>query len=66
MDGQNLTVTENNSRVRMNVSLSAKGLAQWDITAEFDSAEKSAEELGKAIDLCRDVIASKGILEAKA
>lgn len=49
------------SRVRMNLSQNAKGLVQLDITAEFPSAIEAAAELGKAIDLARDVCAEKGL-----
>lgn len=54
---------ETNARTRMNVSLTAKGLAQWDVTAEYDTPEKTAEQLGKAIDLLRGVIKSKNLFE---
>lgn len=57
---------ETNKRTRMNVSLTAKGLAQWDVTAEYDTPEETAKQLSKAIDLCRQVIKSKGITEVGA
>ena len=57
---------ESNTRTRMNVSLTAKGLIQWDVTAEYDTPEKTAEELGKSIDLVRGVIKSKGLSEVGA
>ena len=57
---------ETNKRTRMNVSLTAKGLAQWDVTAEYDTPEKTADELGKAIDLLRGVIKNKGLTEVGA
>ncbi len=50
-----------NKRTRMNVSLTAKGLAQYDVTAEYDTPEESAEQLGKAIDLVKKVCADKGL-----
>jgi hypothetical protein len=56
---------ESNTRTRMNVSVNAKGFAQWDITAEYDTHELSAEMLGKAIGLMRGVIKEKGIKEVK-
>lgn len=52
-----------NKRVRMNISLTAKGLAQWDCTAEFDSPEESAEKLGEAIKLLRSTIKQNGLKE---
>jgi|WetSurMetagenome_2_1015567.scaffolds.fasta_scaffold01488_31 hypothetical protein len=54
---------ENNTRTRMNASLTAKGFVQWDITAEYDSPELTAEMLGRAIDLERKVIKDKGLIE---
>ena len=57
---------ETNSRTRMNVNLTAKGMAQWDVTAEYDTPEKTAEELGTAIDLLRGIIKSKNLTEVGA
>ena len=54
---------QNNKRVRMNISLTAKGLAQWDCTAEFDTPENSAEELSKAIKLLKETIKENGLKE---
>lgn len=53
-----------NKRVRMNISLTAKGLAQWDCTAEFDSPEESAKKLDEAIKLLRSTIKQNGLKEA--
>lgn len=55
---------ETNSRVRMNLSLTAKGKVQWDITSEFPTLELAEENLSKAIDSVRKVIADKGLSEA--
>ena len=55
---------ETNTRTRMNVSLSAKGLGQWDCTCEYDTPERTTEELGKAIDMLRNLLKEKGIPEA--
>lgn len=55
---------ETNTRTRMNVSITAKGLAQWDVTAEYDTPELSAENLARAVDLVRKVIKDKGLKEA--
>lgn len=57
---------ETNTRTRMNISLTAKGLAQWDITAEYDTPEASAKHLAQAIDLVKKVIADKGLKECGA
>lgn len=58
------TVNETNTRTRINISLSAKGLAQWDLTCEYDTPEKSIEEMSKTIDMVRDLLKEKGIPEA--
>ena len=49
------------NRCRMNVSTTAKGLAQWDVTAEYETPEESANQLGKAIDMLTDTCRSKGL-----
>lgn len=54
---------ENVGRCRMNLKLSAKGDAQFDVTAEYETPEQTAENLAKAIDLCRAVMAEKGLKE---
>lgn len=59
-------VTENNTRTRINISLSAKGKAQWDLTCEYDTPEKSLEEMSKTIDMVRNLLKEKGIEEASA
>lgn len=56
--------SESNMRTRMNVSITAKGLAQWDITAEYDTPELSEKNLSDAIDRVRKVIKEKGLKEA--
>lgn len=55
MDGQ--------SRVRMNVSLTAKGQAQWDVTAEFASPEESEKALRESISKVRGVIKESNLVE---
>ena len=57
-------VNENNTRTRINISINAKGLAQWDLTCEYDTPEKSLEEMSKTIDMVRDLLKEKGIEEA--
>lgn len=57
---------ETNTRTRMNLSLTSKGLVQWDCTAEYDTPELAAENLSKAIDLVKKVIADKGLKECGA
>ena len=56
--------TESNTRTRINISLSAKGFAQWDLTCEYDTPEKSLEEMSKTIDMVRNLLKDKGIQEA--
>jgi hypothetical protein len=51
-------------RVRMNVNLTAKGTAQWDVTAEYSDPELSKQNLKEAIRKCREVIAEEGLKEA--
>ena len=52
------------TRVRMNLGLTAKGLGQWEITSEFPTLEESSENLSKAIDAMRKILVEKGIKEA--
>jgi protein-tyrosine phosphatase len=63
MDGET-KVNETNTRTRINVSISARGLAQWDCTCEYDTPEKSIEEMSKAIDQIRSLLKEKGLQEA--
>lgn len=53
--------TESNTRTRIKLSQTAKGLVQYEVSAEYDTPEKSAEELSKAIDLIKNLIAEKGL-----
>jgi hypothetical protein len=53
----------NNKRVRINLSQTAKGLVQFDITAEFPTPEECEAALIAAIDKVRDIIAIKGFKE---
>ena len=59
-------VTETNTRTRINISLNAKGAAQYDITCEYDTPEKSTEQMSKSIDLVRALLTEKGLKEAGA
>lgn len=43
----------------MNMSQTAKGTWQLDVTAEYPTPEETAENLGKAIDAARKVAESK-------
>lgn len=57
---------ETNKRVRINLSETAKGLVQWDITAEFETVEETKKALADAIDAAREVIKEKGLQEVHA
>lgn len=57
------TVNETNTRTRINIKISAKGDGQWDCTCEYDTPEKSIEEMSKAIDMVRNLLKEKGIPE---
>ena len=54
MDTQQFT-----GRTRMNLSLTAKGLVQFDVTAEYATTLEAKENLAKAIDAVRAVCAEK-------
>ena len=54
---------QSNSRTRMNLSLNSKGKVQWDITAEYDTPELTAAQLADGIDLMRNVIKTKNLVE---
>ena len=53
-----------NQRVRMNINLTAKGLVQWDITAEFPTVEETKDNLDKALKEVKKVIVDNGYTEA--
>ena len=55
-----------NKRVRINLSETAKGLVQWDITAEFETVEETKKALAEAIDAAREIIKEKGLQEVHA
>jgi hypothetical protein len=59
-----LIMDETIKRTRMNVSITAKGQAQWDVTTEYASPEDTAKNLSEAIDKVRQIIKGKGLVEA--
>jgi len=61
-----VSVQSDVSRVRLNMSTTAKGLVQWDITSEFPTLSESKDNLSAAIDQVRTLIKEKGLEEAKA
>ena len=54
-------VTETNTRTRIKLTQTTKGLIQFEISAEYDTPEKSIEMLGKAVDQVRALISEKGL-----
>ena len=54
-------LNESNTRTRINLSQNSKGFIQFDITAEYDTPEKSIEMLGKAVDQVKALVAEKGL-----
>ena len=58
-----MTEEKTNKRVRINLSQTAKGLVQFDCTAEFETPEECGTALSAAIDQARGVIAAKGLKE---
>lgn len=48
-------------RCRMNMSQTAKGTWQIDVTAEYATVEETALNLGKALDAAQEVAKSRGI-----
>lgn len=57
MDGQ---------RTRMNISLTAKGQAQWEVTAEYAEPGETAAKLKEAIAGVRAEIKAAGLVECGA
>jgi hypothetical protein len=54
---------QTNKRVRINLSQTAKGLVQFDVTAEFETPEECGTALSAAIDQARNLIRDKGLKE---
>jgi DNA-binding transcriptional regulator LsrR (DeoR family) len=52
-----------NKRVRINLSQTAKGLVQIDITSEGETAAEKEAELNEAYAVARRVIAKNGLKE---
>jgi translation initiation factor 2 alpha subunit (eIF-2alpha) len=55
---------QTNKRTRMNVSITAKGAAQWDVTAEYETPEETHRNLNSAIERVRQSIKDAGLKEA--
>lgn len=54
-------VAESNTRTRIKLTQTSKGLIQWEISAEYDTPEKSVEMLGQTIDKVQSLITEKGL-----
>lgn len=52
------------TRVRMNITTTAKGFAQMDITVEFPTVNESKEAMDSAIKALREVLKENNIAEA--
>lgn len=54
-------VAESNTRTRIKLTQTSKGLIQWEISAEYDTPEQSIEMLSKTVDQVKALIAEKGL-----
>lgn len=54
-------VEDPQSRTRMAFPMTAKGFVQMDVTVEYPTTEKTAEEARKAIDAYREICTEKGL-----
>ena len=64
MDGE--TIVNEETRCRMGAKLTAKGLIQFDLTAEAPSVEKAGKILGEALDKVIEIVQDKGFEIVKA
>jgi hypothetical protein len=58
---ENDVAEQQSARTRMNLSQTAKGLVQFDITAEYSTPEETVTQLGKALDLLKTLAQEKGL-----
>ncbi|MBR6144800.1 MAG: hypothetical protein IKQ23_10990 [Treponema sp.] len=56
--------TVSNERVRVNFSLTSKGKVQWECTCEFNSPDKTLEQMDITVDKIRNLLKKKGLQEA--
>lgn len=54
---------QTNKRVRINLSQTAKGLVQFDVTAEFETVEECEKQLDEAVKSAKRVIAANELKE---
>lgn len=52
------------TRVRMNFTQTAKGLAQLDCTTEAPTVEEASKMMSEAVEALRKILEEKGIKEA--
>lgn len=57
-------VTETNTRTRIKLTQSTKGVVTWEISAEYDTPEKSVEMMSLALDKVKNLIKEKGLTPA--
>lgn len=59
-----MSETLDQNRVRMNITTTAKGFTQMDITVEFPTVNESKEAMDSAIKALREVLKENNIAEA--
>ena len=61
---ENTETTETNTRPRIKLSQSTRGVVTWEISAEYDTPEKSVEMMSQALDKVKALIKDKGLTPA--
>lgn len=46
--------------MKLSLNLTAKGTVQFDITSEFPTVDEAASNLDKALDMVKNIVATKG------
>ncbi len=54
---------QQNARTRANISLTSKGMVQFEVTAEYDTPELMEKNLREGIERTRKVISDLGLKE---
>ena len=52
--------TENNSRTRVKLTQSTKGIVTWEISSEYDTPEKAIKMLDETIGKVKDLLKERG------
>ena len=60
----NTETTETNTRTRIKLSQNTRGVVTWEISAEYDTPEKSVEMMSQALDKVKALIKDKGLTPA--